>query len=483
MGPRLEFSAPAFWTYFYTLYLLALLVSCCCWLDFADAYLVRNPLNSLNAHHGQSTIHTTRDISVFSVHPSLQRNHDQPPVIVVGKIIVDEYGPPDQDVQPSLTVGGGGPQAALGAALALAAREYQEQKHKLLKSTQQPVKPPSQPVTLMAAVGDLDFGNNGEEEALQELLGEALTDPPLLLRGEDCITPRIRLWHEGENQCLNWYAIDDTFGDERGAGKLWKTTPTTTDYMTLIEKCIAANANNSKPVLHIICEAGVEAPGENGDSLPLLDPQIRQSVSFLGVEPILFPKDDGKVSREDAMHCARIIQHILDGSASATNDDVNSKDSDGVYVVISPDKAAYQAMIDGECIPMTTSSSQFSLDSTAVREGPDGSTIITIETLSKKTSNDEPTTASSSSLHVPAATLRLLNNPTGAGNAYAAAYTALRGSGCDTITSSCIATGIGAVFCEYDHCPPYSYEVLDRIVLASDEVRKRITQSGRHLVK
>ena len=45
-------------------------------------------------------------------------------VIVVGKIIVDEYGPPDSREPPKLTVGGGGPQAAMGAALALAALDH-----------------------------------------------------------------------------------------------------------------------------------------------------------------------------------------------------------------------------------------------------------------------------------------------------------------------------------------------------------------------
>jgi hypothetical protein len=421
---------------------------------------VRNPL--LNSVHRQrQSITQSRRKESFDLLLSLRQGDDQPHVIIVGKIIVDEYGPPNHDAaHPNLTVGGGGPQAAMGAALALATLQYQGQKQDPIDITQ--LTPPPQPITLMAAVGELDFGHNGEEEALQEILGGVLKDPPLLLRGKGCITPRIRLWHEGTSQTLKWYAIDNSFGDERGAGRLWKTTPTTADYINLIEKCTVPTTR-SKPILHVICEAGVEAPGRNGDSIPLLDQQIRQSIAFLGVEPILFPKEDGKVSPEDAIHCSRLLQDILEGSPP-TNSDTRCQCSQ-VSVVISPDKAAYQSMVHASCLPMTTPSSQFSLDSIAVREGPDGSTIIT--TVASSDALDSP-------LHIPAASLRSLKNPTGAGNAYSAAYTTLRGSGCDTITSSCIATGIGAVFCEYDHCPPYTYEVLDRIILASEEVRRRV---------
>ena len=43
-------------------------------------------------------------------------------VIVIGKIIVDEYGAPDLQ-NPTISIGGGGPQAAWGAAAALAASD------------------------------------------------------------------------------------------------------------------------------------------------------------------------------------------------------------------------------------------------------------------------------------------------------------------------------------------------------------------------
>ncbi len=70
------------------------------------------------------------------------------PVVVVGKIIIDEYGAPDQgqdDGSPmasrNVNVGGGGPQAAFGAAAALAILSHDDQ------------DPPSpQPITLIGPV-------------------------------------------------------------------------------------------------------------------------------------------------------------------------------------------------------------------------------------------------------------------------------------------------------------------------------------------
>jgi hypothetical protein len=305
---------------------------------------------------------------------------------------------------------------------------------------------------MMGAIGDLDFGEK-EESQVREVLKDALQEPPLLLRGNDCVTPRIRLWHEGEDQVLKWYAIDDSFGDEKGAGKLWKTVPSVEDYQRLLKKA----TGSVKPILHIICEAGSRAPGRNGDSKPLLDPVVRNSISCLGIEPILFPQDEGVVSSEDGAHCLGLLRKILN---EGSGDSLDGQER--VSVIISPDSAAYSA-INKKMEAMTSFDfeSCFGLDSWAVREGPKGSTIV------------EPSGAKTS---VPAATLRNFVNPTGAGNAYSAAYTALRGRGCDFVTSSTIATGVGAVFCEYEHCPPYSTEIVERILHASKEVKKRLAE-------
>ena len=510
----------------------------------------------------------------------------QPHVIVVGKIIIDEYGNPDEEDNivvvvdddvggdgdddenendedddessnshfiytctssknyggKNITIGGGGPQAALGAALALATLQYQRRQEKdhmigtgddrhmdqyqdvelhnqTLSSPPPPPPPPSrppkQPVTLLAAVGELDFGDDEIDALMNDLGGvfegndscPSATPGVVLLKGQGCVTPKIRLWHEGPDQVLKWYAVDDSFG-ESGAGKLWKTVPSTDDYTGLILNCTtsssslssqskvssstsststeeqSATARSMKPILHVICEAGPTAPGDNCDSLPLVNEYIRQSISCLGIEPILFPDDDGHVSTNDAVHCSNLLQSILNGQGMSAGEHNDSFPVPvPVPVIISPDKATFDAMAKNRCIPSTSSASSLStffLDSIVVREGPNGSTFnLPAEIFEKDGPDSTGTGMSFTSTHIPAATLRSLVNPTGAGNAYSAAFTTLRGSGCDEITSACIATGVGAVFCEYDHCPPYTYAVVERIHTASEEVLKQIQLKSR----
>jgi len=202
----------------------------------------------------------------------------------------------------------------------------------------------------------------------------------------------------------------------------------------------------------------------------------------LGLEPILFPGDDGQVGSNDAIHCSNLLQNILDGQRMSS---IEQDDPVPVPVIINPDKAIFDAMASNHCIPTkqlsestssASSSSTFFIDSIAIREGQNGSTV---NQPTEIVENDGPDSMSFASTHIPAATLRSLVNPTGAGNAYSAAFTALHGSGYDEITSACIATGVGAVFCEYEHCPPYTYAVVERIHTASEEVRKQIQQKVR----
>ena len=402
---------------------------------------------------------------------------EQPSIVVVGKIIVDEYGNPNATTtrsislssssSSSITVGGGGPQAAIGAALALAARDYMnrednEEKENLLLSE----PPPKQPVYLMAPVGDLDFGST-EEAALLEILEPAVCHPPILLRGKDLVTPRIRLWHEtspnNQEQVLRWYALNDSFGDQ-GAGGLWGSVPSEKDYMNLLDTIVASSNDTAiKPILHVISEGGTQAPGGNGDSRALLATDLRSRISFLGVEPILFANETTRiVSAQDAEHCARLLRRILEAT---TTDSATTRAEPSAAVVVSPDMPAYQAMIETNAGGDLVSKSQF-LDSMVVRNGPKGSIIVQ--------SIAPGIESAAGTIKVPVATLTELVNPTGAGNSYAAAYTALRGSGCNALESACLATAVGAVFCEHSHCPPYSWKVIQRVVQASQEVRERI---------
>ena len=109
----------------------------------------------------------------------------------------------------------------------------------------------------------------------------------------------------------------------------------------------------------------------------------------------------------------------------------------------------------------------------AVRDGERGSVIWPLGSFDDNNDNlddndDQPWS-------VPAATLTQgLINPTGAGNAYAAAFTALRGTGSSVRQAACIATAVGAVFCECHHCPTWTMATVERIVHASRQVEERL---------
>jgi hypothetical protein len=76
----------------------------------------------------------------------LSHHNLNPRVVVVGKIIIDEHRLPSQDSTAThISVGGGGPQAAFGAAMALA-----------ILSNDMRDLPRCQPVSFVAPVGGKD---------------------------------------------------------------------------------------------------------------------------------------------------------------------------------------------------------------------------------------------------------------------------------------------------------------------------------------
>ena len=156
----------------------------------------------------------------------------------------------------------------------------------------------------------------------------------------------------------------------------------------------------------------------------------------LGVEPVAFADaDSGKLSQGDA-DC--IVSRL--SSLSPT------------LCLISPDNEIFDA------IPP----SFWNRYEVGIRKGPMGSTVL----------------EEGRSIAVSAAPLATPNgapvNPTGAGNAYAGAMTALRGRGVSLVDAACIASAVGAVFCEYDHIPPWSSTVLSRVRQATEEVRDKL---------
>jgi sugar/nucleoside kinase (ribokinase family) len=81
-------------------------------------------------------------------------------------------------------------------------------------------------------------------------------------------------------------------------------------------------------------------------------------------------------------------------------------------------------------------------------------------------------------LAIPPATLKTADgkplNPTGAGNAYSGAYAACRASGSSVEEAASLANAVGAVVCEYENLPPWTWHVLDRVVEAAFEVSSKI---------
>lgn len=336
--------------------------------------------------------------------------------MLAGKVIIDEYGAPDE--QPSngrISVGGGGPQAAFGAAAALA----------VLKGDFHQDHPPPQPVTFLGPVGQVDWTTR-ENDALYDMLGPAVQSIHVI-EGMFLRTPRIQLWHD-EQQNVQWKPLHDSFGPE-GAGGLWRNRPSSEDVLNSLDEDETINS------LHVILEAGAQSPAEGADGMLLTNSALLDRTNVLGVEPIAFPDDStGEVASNDAHSCSSRLDKI-----SSSLD------------FVSPDAHLYRAL----------DPYYWKKWDIAVRDGPKGSLLL------ERTSDK--------SIAVPAASLVTPNgqpvNPTGAGNAYSAAITACLGTGASLFRAACIATAIGAVVCEHDHLPPWNAEVLKRIHLAADEVQ------------
>ena len=342
---------------------------------------------------------------------SLARSHCGR-LIVVGKVIIDEYGKPNEG--PGIvSVGGGGPQAALGAALALAV---------LSNDTSDP--PKKQPITFVGPVGG-DWAKP-ESDSLDYMLASAI-ESVVTIKGECLRTPRIQLWHDDFQQ-IQWMPIENSFGPN-GADGLWNNRPSATDMIPLL-------GDNEMVSFHVILEAGMNGPGNGGDVRFLDNDVVKKKVAFLGIEPVAFPdQQSGKVSDEDASCMVSRLTYLSPGIS-----------------LVSPDKPTFDAV----------HSSFWNRYDVAIRNGPMGSIVLV---------DGKPRM-------IPPATLTTPDgcpvNPTGAGNAYSGAMTALRSRGVSMEDAACIASAIGATFCEYSHVPPWSTSVLSRVRQAAVEVKEKL---------
>ena len=390
----------------------------------------------------ESTLYSFRDVNVDCTNNFNSQNRR---VIVVGKIIIDQYGDPSKrskDDAMRFTVGGGGPQAAWGAAAALACRDYFFLKDESSINIDS-LLPPKQPVTFIAPIG-LQNWTPQHAAALESVLLPALDIPPILIESENHITPTINIWHD-ENEIQKWHPVDGSF-DAMGADGLWRNRPSATDLLSVIQSYHSRSDRNENIILHSILESGSKPTGGGEDSLFLNNQDLVSKTDVLGIEPIVFPDDDThKVSDEDGK---RVNGLILRAKKSLVKDGERNK-----LLVVTPDRACFDSAFANDTIEHCDTSMEI-----IVRDGANGS-------FRKQQ-------------QIPSARLQTFNNqpinPTGAGNAYSAAYVACRGTGMEAIEAAVLATAVGAVVCEYEHLPEWSWDVLQRIAEAAKEVDAKL---------
>ncbi len=422
------------------------------------------------------------------------------PVVVVGKIIVDEYGDPfphSEDEQSkknelqsktpappkTVSIGGGGPQAAFGAAAALAVWDmYYNEKQKQSDSPT-----PLPPVIFVAPVGS-DW-TDSETKALEASLGASAlalvhnntidgfgispvnaSNFPMIqthlvvksVGGSDhqddneyhgFFTPRIRLWHDSDQIC-HWYALNDSFGP-KGADGLWRNNPSAEDLTSILE-CGEWN-KDSRIVLHAIAETWTGAAGAQLDVLPVLQDEnvlFRNRLCFVGIEPVASGES---VTKEDAEVAASVLEACCESITATPSCDT---------VFWCPDRELDDAMVSNELYVQDTNAYGDLVRLAAIRDGPRGSTTRITKASFEK--NEEA--------HIPVAILATKDgapiDPTGAGNAYSGAMTALLGNDVPLSKAACIATAVGAVVCEHEGLPSQNdwQSTLERIASASREV-------------
>lgn len=363
-------------------------------------------------------------------------------IIVIGKIILDKYGDPETHDHGDISIGGGGPQSAWGACAALAARDVlgwdDDGKQRMV--TDNTASPPKQNVTFVAPIG-LKNWTPEMTISLYSLL-PMLKAPPKLVSSLEHMTPIIHIWHD-TNETVNWTPVDESFG-EQGADGLWR--------LNLIDDILNEIENHDENiVLHAILQCGHEPTGNGLDALPLFNSSLMERVFAASIEPILFPDDDGVISYDDIRETNAFFERVVDYTSDLYKSNQTNK-----LVLVSPDRTCYDAL----CSSTESSSKVMQHIEFAVRDGSNGSIIDHGSTI------------------VPPATLKTIDgkpvNPTGAGNVYAGAYAACRGTGSSMEEAACIANAVGAVVCEYENLPPWTWEVLDRVVEAACDVQNKV---------
>mmetsp|Transcript_31198 Transcript_31198/g.75049 ORF Transcript_31198/g.75049 Transcript_31198/m.75049 type:complete len:443 (-) Transcript_31198:6-1334(-) len=411
-----------------------------------------------------------------------------------------------------ITIGGGGPQAAWGAAAALAVMERMEESNddneSIRISSNETVSdlpsssiphPLKQKVAFLGPVGNANGLVPDIQEGLEEILGPAVETIELVVE-PSLQTPTIQLWHD-EQQDIQWKPLNDCWGS-KGADALWRNRPSAEDILQVLD-CDNDNDDRNAPGedpssvmtimisnLHLIMEMGVSAAGGGQDSDFLLDEDLMSRVSHLSIEPIAFPAeeeedDDGNDDDDNDETDGSSLRILAIPHQDVVSSQERLRPHSSIINMIVPDSHLVEAWIKSGYLQETCRTTN-STTEVVGRFGPTGSRVY--DTSGCGAGGAAATISSSMNhqsevnyINVPTASLETPNgkpiNPTGAGNAYSAAISTCRSRGWSLEESACLATAIGATVCEYEHLPPWNWNVLDRIQRGTLEVYNKVISS------
>ena len=150
-----------------------------------------------------------------------------------------------------ITIGGGGPQAAWGAAAALAVMERMETSsaseiiqgrndNETIVSNETmntsydriPSIPLKQKVVFLGPVGNANGLVPDIQKGLDDILGPAVELIELVVE-PSLQTPTIQLWHD-EQQDIQWKPLNDSWG-AKGADALWRNRPRVEDILQILD--------------------------------------------------------------------------------------------------------------------------------------------------------------------------------------------------------------------------------------------------------
>jgi len=321
------------------------------------------------------------------------------------------------------SAGNGAAQAALGAALALSAREFLQDVNngvgrnlgRSSDGSSQPLLLSSQPVIALLASTD-EFTNSYEEEWETTLGDSGAISSAMFVQNADGGYPSIEQYEDAVRQ----FDID------------------------------------AKPILHVILEGAAAAR-------PLLSPSITSNVSFLGIEPIV-PKQARKMEKvlpEVAHVCGYMLQEIVDAFGGR-----ESQPSMAIML----DLPLHLSMLQANSLPKSMSAHG---DSFLCRDTKSAGRFVLVNyqyDYKDPFGGTDPLRCPTREITISAAG----NVGVGTGNsgcASAAAYTALRGNGVPALPATCIASSVQAVMDEAECLPRHDTSVIEQIATLAEEVK------------